>query len=149
MSPALIASLMTTSRRSFAEAAPKHLQPIASINMANLAKSRFVELLIKTTRDLHRVSRIKKTPCTLHSDQRVFFNAQISQVLKESAIPCEVRVTIAKARHQRPPLTMENTHSGILFQLLDVWYFTHSGKVLPCSKIKPHGEHDYLGTLKV
>lgn len=95
---------------------------------------------MKTTGGLHRVSRIKKTLCTLHRDQRMFFNAQIPQMIKVSAIPCEVRVTIAKARHQCPPLTMEDTHFRILFQCLDIWYFAYSSKALTCHEIKPHGK---------
>lgn len=97
---------------------------------------------MRMTRDLHRVSRIEKTLCTLHRNQRVFLNAQIPQMIEVSAIPCEVRVAIAKARHQSPPLTMEDTHSCIFFQYLDIRYFANSSKALTCHYIKPRGEQD-------
>lgn len=44
----------------------------------------------------------------------MFFNAQISQMIKVGTIPCEVRVTVPEARHQCSPPAVEYTHSGFL-----------------------------------
>lgn len=49
------------------------------------------------TSDSHGVSRIKKTLCTLHSDQGMFLNTQVSQMVQITAIPREMCVTIPKS----------------------------------------------------
>lgn len=83
--------------------------------------------------NLHRISGIKKTQCALHSDKRVFFNAKVPQIFKVATIPTEVRVTITQTRHQCPPSALEYTDVWILLKCLDIWYFVHGNKALPCS----------------
>lgn len=61
----------------------------------------------------------------------MFFNAKVSQMIQVTTVPREVRVAIAKARHQCSPSAMEDTHLWILFQCSEVWHFAHSGKALP------------------
>lgn len=97
-------------------------------------------------RNLHGVSRIKKTLCTLHRDQRMLFDAQVTQMIKVPTIPREMCVTIAKARHQCPPFAVQDTHSWILSQSLDIWHFAHSGEALPCSRRKPQRVQYRLST---
>lgn len=97
--------------------------------------------------NLHGVSRIKKTLRALHGHQRMLFNAQISQVVKVATIPCEVRMTIAEARHQCPSSAVKNTYTWVLFQYLDVRHFANSGKALPWPKHESHVEQ-YLEVTK-
>lgn len=82
--------------------------------------------------NLHGVSGIKERLCTLHRDQRMFFNAQVTQMVQITTIPCEVSVSIAETGHQCPPSAVKDAYSCILFYRLDIWHFTHSSKALSC-----------------
>jgi hypothetical protein len=68
----------------------------------------------------HGVTRIQETLSTPHREQGVFFYAQISQSIKISAIPREVCVSITKTRHKCPPSAMDNTHSRLFLDGLDI-----------------------------
>lgn len=90
-------------------------------------------LFFQVARSLHGVSRIEKTLRTFHCHQRVLLNAKISQMFEVTAIPCEVRVAVAEARHQYPFSAVKDTYVWVLFQFLDVWYFAHGDKSLTYS----------------
>lgn len=86
-----MASRMTMSRRFFADAAPKHLNPDSS---ERIRQGKVTQLF-----NSHGISRVNVALRTAHSKKRVLFDSKITQGVQVAAIPGEVRVCISESRH--------------------------------------------------
>jgi hypothetical protein len=84
MSPALIASRITTSSRFFAEAAPKHLGGmLACLSSEAIGTGE------------HCVTRIEEALRTPHSEESVFFYIHLAKRVQIAAIPREMGMGIS------------------------------------------------------
>lgn len=87
MSPALIASRMTTSNRFLADAAPKHLFCVSN-RLSNLCSD---------AKNEHSIARVQEALGASHREKSMFFHAQVPKSIEISAIPRKVCVGITES----------------------------------------------------